>query len=105
MDKRNLMAGIKAIEIHGLAPQRKRERDGLSAVDAYWKIVRDGYNMGTYVELIRGAQEDCFDLVRFLPRIAVVAGSAGTIESPPGQGGYTPLYNVRFDRGPCIAAN
>lgn len=28
-----------------------------------------------------------------------------TVESPPGAGRYTIIYNVRFDRGACSAAN
>lgn len=44
--ERKLMLRVEVIEIHGAAPLRKRERDGLSAKDAYIAIVPDSSLIG-----------------------------------------------------------
>jgi len=43
---RKLMLRVEVIEIHAAAPLRKRERDGLSAKDAYIAIVLDCFCVG-----------------------------------------------------------
>ena len=56
MNEGDLVVGVKAIEIHGRTPQRKREHDGLSAANAYRTMIRDKRFIACKRRKVRGVR-------------------------------------------------